>query len=70
MVTVADRVEVDVFAELAVTVIVAPLDPLVGDTVSQDPSSEILQETLEVILNVPVDPDADAIETEVVERFK
>jgi voltage-gated potassium channel Kch len=57
-VTVADLGLVPVFAEDAVTVIVALFDPLTGDTVSQLPSSVILQEVLEEMLNVPFDPEA------------
>ena len=41
----------------------APLEPLVGDTVSQDWSSVMLQEIFDVILNVPLDPEAEPIET-------
>ena len=62
-VTIADRAVVPGFAELAVTVIVALFEPLVGDTVSQDWSSVMLQEIFDVILNVPLDPEAEPIET-------
>jgi hypothetical protein len=61
-VTVADLELVPGFAELAVTVIVALFDPLTGETVSQLPSSVILQLVLEVMANVPFDPEADPSE--------
>ena len=61
--TVADRDDVAPLAELAVTVIVALFEPLVGDTVSHDWSSVMLQEIFDVILNVPLDPDAEPIDT-------
>ena len=62
-VTVADLVPGPGFAEPAVTVIVALFDPLVGETFSQLPSSVMFQVTLEEMLNVPLDPDADPIVT-------
>ncbi len=62
-VTVAERAVALVFAELAVTVMAASLEPEVGETVSQAPSSEIVQEVFEVILNVPLDPEAAASDT-------
>ena len=58
------------FTEVAVSVIVAPFDPLAGDIVSHDPSSVIDQVVFEVILNVPVDPEADAKVTVVAETFR
>jgi hypothetical protein len=57
-VTVADLGMVPVFAEVAVQVIVPLFVPVVGDTVSQLPSSVILQLVFDVILNVPLDPEA------------
>ena len=62
-VTVAVLGLVPVFAEVAVQVIVPLFVPVVGDTVSQLPSSVILQEVFDVILNVPDDPDAEPNET-------
>ena len=62
-VTVADLGLAPVFAEVAVQVIVPLFVPVVGDTVSQLPSSVILQEVFDVILNVPDDPDAEPNET-------
>ena len=62
-VTVADLGLAPVFADVAVQVIVPLFVPVVGDTVSQLPSSVIFQEVFDVILNVPDDPDAEPNET-------
>ena len=58
-VNVADLLLVPVFAELAVTVMVPLLAPEVCEQLSQLGIPEIFQLVLEVILNVPVDPDSD-----------
>jgi len=70
VVTVAWRGAVPGLAEVAVTVIAAPFDPLTGDTVSHEPSSVIVHEVFEVMLNVPDDPEAEATVTDVAERFR
>jgi hypothetical protein len=59
IVTVADLELVPVFAEVAVTVIVPLFEPETGETLSQLPSSVILQVVLEVIANVPLDPEPE-----------
>ena len=70
IVTIADRAVVDGFVEPDVTVTVAPFEPLVGETVSHEPSSIMLQDVLDVMANVPAEPEAAAIDTEFAERFK
>jgi hypothetical protein len=62
MVTVAVRELAPVFAEFAVTVIVPLFEPDTGDTSSQLALSRILQVVLEVMANVPVDPEVDPSE--------
>ncbi len=52
-----------VFAEPAVTVTAELFDPETGETVSQAPSSEIVHAVFEVILNVPLAPEAAASDT-------
>ena len=44
--------------------------PDVGDTVSQLPSSVILHVVFDVMLNVPLDPEAEPTETLVGDTFK
>ncbi len=68
--TVAERAVVPGFVSPAVTVIVAPFEPLAGETVSQDALSDILQEIFDEILNVPVEPEAAPTETEAVDTFR
>ena len=57
--TVADLGLEPVLAKVAVTVTVSLFEPAVGETLSQLASSPMLQVVLEVMLNVPVNPDAD-----------
>jgi hypothetical protein len=70
IVTVADLELVPVFAEVAVTVIVPLFVPETGETLSQLASSVILHDVFDVILNVPVDPEAEPIEILVGDTFK
>ena len=70
IVTVAVLGLVPVLADVAVHVIVELFDPGVGDTVSQLALSVMLQEVLEVIANVPVDPEAAFRVKEVGDTFK
>ena len=58
IVTVADLELVPVFAEEAVTVIVPSFVPETGETLSQLPLSVIVQLVFDVMLNVPLDPEA------------
>jgi hypothetical protein len=69
-VTVADLGRVPVFAAFAVTVIVPLFEPETGDTSSQLALSVILQEVFDVILNVPLDPEAEPSEILVGDTFK
>ncbi len=62
-VTVAERAVALVLAEPAVTVTAELFEPETGETVSQAPSSEIVHEVFEVMLNVPLDPEAAASDT-------
>ena len=57
--TVADLGLEPVLAEVAVTVTVSLFEPVVGVTLSQLASSPMLHVVLEIMLNVPDDPDAD-----------
>jgi hypothetical protein len=69
-VTVADLGLAPAFAEVAVQVIVPLFVPDVGDTVSQLPSSVILHVVFDVMLNVPLDPEAEPTETFAGDTFK
>ena len=62
IVTVADLGLVPVLAELDVKVIVPLFVPDTGVTSSQLPSSVILHVVFEVIVNVPLDPEAEPSE--------
>jgi len=70
IVTVAVLGVGSVFAEVAVTVIAALFAPETGDTLSQLASSVIVHVVLDVILNVPVDPEAEPNEILVGDTFK
>jgi hypothetical protein len=69
-VTVADLGLVPGFAEDAVQVIVPLFVPETGDTFSQSSLSVILQIVFDVMLNVPLDPEAEPSETVVGDTFK
>jgi hypothetical protein len=70
IVTVATLGLVPVLAEFAVTVIVPLFEPDNGDSSSQLALSVILQLVFEVMLNVPLDPEAEPSETLVGDTFK
>jgi hypothetical protein len=69
-VTVADLELDPVFAEVAVQVIVPLFVPDIGDTVSQLPSSVILQVVFDVMLKVPFDPEPELSVIVVGDTFK
>ena len=69
IVKVAERESTPMFS-VAVRVMVLLFDPLLGETLSQLGISLILQVVLELILNVPLDPEEEPIEILVGEAFK
>jgi hypothetical protein len=70
IVTVADLGLVPVLAVFEHTVIVPLFVPETGDTSSQLASSVILQVVLEVMVNVPHDPDPEPIGILIGDTFK
>jgi hypothetical protein len=70
IVTVADLGLVPVLAELAITVIVPLFVPDNGDSSSQLALSVILHGVFDVILNVPLAPEAEPSEILVGDTFK
>jgi hypothetical protein len=70
IVTVADLELVPVFAEVAVTVIVPLFVPDTGDSLSHVALSVMVHVVFDVILKVPVDPEAGSIVILVGDTFK